>query len=157
MIFFLFKPLHIKQQEFVDVPLLNMHNFVMYELDRLGLQKLMSGNQALRYKDRYVMNSVDFTDNGKEFIANMKADHALYKNNIVNLNGNITYVREDGLTFKTPSLIYNTTTSLAKTNDAYKAYRDNSIVTGKTLKYNAKFDTLKSKNVTVKYQLEESK
>jgi len=155
MIFFLFKPLHIKQQEFVDVPLLNMHNFVMYELDTKGLQTLMSGNQALRYKDRYVMNSIDFTDNGKEFIANMKADHALYKNNIVNLDGKVIYVREDGLTFKTPSLAYNTKTSIATSKDVYKAYRDNSVVHGKTLEYNAKLDTFNSKNVTVKYQLEE--
>ncbi|SMP88921.1 Lipopolysaccharide-assembly, LptC-related, partial [Epsilonproteobacteria bacterium SCGC AD-308-P11] len=103
MIFFLFKPMHIKQQEFVDVPLFELSSFSLYELNKKGLNNTMIGTKGTRYSDRYTVENIDYTDNSEKFIANMKADNGIYKDDIVYLEGNVTYTREDGLVFFTQS------------------------------------------------------
>ncbi len=155
MIFLLFKPLNIKEQEFNDVPLFEIVNFIMYELNEKGLQTFMTGDKTLRYSDRYTVDKIDFTDDSKGHISNMKADTGLYKDNMVDLNGNISYVREDGLAFETQTMTYNTKTSVAKTDSDYVAFRGKSTMKGSSLEYNSIKNKIKSKNVLITYQLQE--
>ncbi|MBL1243927.1 MAG: LPS export ABC transporter periplasmic protein LptC [Sulfurimonas sp.] len=157
LIYIFFQPLKIKQQEFDDVPLLTMGNFVMYELQSTGLQTIMAGTKALRYTERYIVNDVNFTDNSKEFMSNMQADNGIYKDNIVDLKGNVVYKREDGLTFKSDTLNYNTINAIAKTQDDYLAYRNKNSMRGASFVYDSINNTMSSEKVIVKYQLEESK
>ncbi|MDQ7042326.1 MAG: LPS export ABC transporter periplasmic protein LptC, partial [Sulfurimonas sp.] len=154
--YILFEPLKIKEQEFVDVPLLVMDNFVMYELRSFGLQTTMTGTKALRYSDRYIVSNINFTDNSQEYISNMQAKNGIYKNNIVDLKGDVIYTREDGLTFESDTLSYNTESSIAQTQDDYVAYRDKNSFKGASFVYNSLNNTMKSKKVIVKYQLKES-
>jgi len=153
MIFVLFKPLSIKQREFVDVPLLEIGNFVMYELNNMGLETFMTGSKMFRYSDRYTVNHIDFTDDSKGHISNMKANSGLYKDNIVDLKGDISYVREDGLAFESQTMTYNTKTSIAKTESDYVAFRGKSTMKGSSLEYNSLLNKIKSSNVEVNYQL----
>jgi LPS export ABC transporter protein LptC len=157
MIFLFFKPLEIKKQEFVDVPLLNIDKFTMYEFNREGLQTVMKGEETLRYSDRYTVSDINFTDYSEDFKANMSAKEGLYKGNTVNLEGNVTYHREDGLAFKSKTLLYNTKTAIAVTNDKYIANFGVSTMQGETLNYNSKSNKIKSKNVSINYKLNERK
>ncbi|MBU4110355.1 LPS export ABC transporter periplasmic protein LptC, partial [bacterium] len=91
MIFTLFKPLNIKTQNFEETPLLEVSSFTLHELNTLGITTIMKGNNALRYEDRYLVENIDYTDNSKKYKANMVADKGVYKDNIVNLSGNIIY------------------------------------------------------------------
>ncbi len=156
-IYVFFKPLNIKQQAFVDVPLFEIQDFTMYELDRSGLQTIMLGSEAVRYSNRYTIKNMDYTDNEKSYIANMKADDGIYKNDIVTLNGNIEYIRDDGLTFKTQKATYNRKNSNVISNVGYVAYLNDSIVKGSYIRYNNKKNKIFSKNVRAKIQLQESK
>jgi len=153
----LFKPLKIKENKFVDVPLLEMNKFIMYELNTAGLQTFVAGKSSLRYANRYIVNEIDFTDNSKKFISNMKADLGVYKNNILNLKGNITYIREDGLEVKSKSMVYNTKTSIVKTDEEFKSYLGENQMSGSSMIYDSVKRNLKSKNVTMIYKLQESK
>jgi len=153
MIFILFKPLNIKEREFVDVPLLEIGEFVMYELNKMGLETFMTGDKMLRYSDRYTVNHIDFTDDSKGHISNMKANSGLYKDDIVDLKGDISYVREDGLAFESQTMTYNTKTSIAKTQSEYVAFRGKSTMRGSSLEYNSLLNKIKSSNVEVNYQL----
>ncbi|WP_310441477.1 LPS export ABC transporter periplasmic protein LptC [Sulfurimonas sp.] len=157
MILFLFKPLEIKEQSFVDVPLFSISSFRMYEFDSKGLITLMNGTSATKYKDRYSVEKIDYTDNSKEYMANMKSNNGVYENDAVYLEGDILYIREDGLTFETQKATYDKKTSIATADGNYVLYRGANRVTGKELKYNNSLDKIQSKNVTVKYQLEKSK
>ena len=157
MILVLFKPLDIKKNNFTDVPLFNIAAFTMYELDEKGLTSLMSGSQGIRYKDRYSVKLMDYTDNSQEYIANMKSNTGIYKGDTVYLNGDVVYFREDGLTFETQKVVYNKKTAIATADGSYVLYRNNNKVTGNKLKYNNALNRVKSKNVVVKYQLEERK
>ncbi|MDF1876923.1 LPS export ABC transporter periplasmic protein LptC [Sulfurimonas sp. SAG-AH-194-L11] len=157
LIYIFFQPLKIKEQEFKDVPLLVMDNFTMYELQSSGLQTNMSGSNALRYSDRYIIKNINFTDNSKEFISNMQANSGVYKDEIVDLRGEVMYTREDGLTFESDTLEYNTKSAIAQTNDDYIAYKGNNSMRGVSFIYDSLNNTMKSKKVVVKYQLKESK
>ena len=157
LIYIFFQPLKIKQQEFDDVPLLTIENFIMYELQSTGLQTVMSGTKALRYTQRYIVDDINFIDSSEEFVSSMQADNGIYKNNIVDLKGNVVYKREDGLTFESDTLKYNTKNSTAQTQDDYLAHQDKNSMRGASFIYDSINNTMKSKQVTVKYQLQESK
>jgi len=153
----MFKPMDIKIQHFKDVPLFELSDFTMYELDPEGLKTIMLGSTGTRYADRYTVKDMDYTDNSKKYIANMLSDFGVYKNEIVRLTGHVVYVREDGLTFKTEKATYKKKTADVISNTKYIAYLNDNIVIGDYLKYNNISKKIYSKNVIAKYQLKEEK
>ncbi|MDD5372235.1 MAG: LPS export ABC transporter periplasmic protein LptC [Sulfurimonas sp.] len=155
MIFLIFKPSEISQQKFGDVPLFSISFFTMHELNTKGLITLMNGDIATRYTDRYTVEKINYTDNSKEYLANMKSNSGIYKDDIVYLDGDIVYAREDGLTFETQKATYNKKTAFATADGDYVLYKGSNIVNGKELKYNNSLERVESKDVVVKYQLEE--
>ncbi len=155
MIFFLFKPMDIKEQNFDDIPLFEMSAFTLLEFNPSGLATLMVGESATRYNDRYKVKKINYTDNTQEFRANMKANEGLYRDEIVDLNGDVAYVREDGLIFKSESASYDKKTATASTLDAYVSEQGANKVIGTALKYNNLLKRVESKNIVVNYQLKE--
>lgn len=159
MIFLGFKPLDIKQQEFIDVPLFQLNSFTLHEFDDKSLVTLMEGTKGTRYADRYKVSNIDYTDNSKKYIANMRADNGLYRDidDNVDLKGNVFYNREDGLIFETQEATYSKKTSIAKTKTPYVMYRGSNRATGSELEYNNETNKIKSKNIKIKYKLKEKK
>ncbi|MDK9693060.1 MAG: LPS export ABC transporter periplasmic protein LptC [Sulfurimonas sp.] len=157
MVYFVFKPLEIKEQPSGDVPLFNIASFTMYELNTSGLLTMMNGSAATRYKNRYAVEGIDYTDNSKKYIANMKSKSGIYKDDIVYLEGDIIYQREDGLTFQTQKANYNKKTSTAVVDGEYLLYRGKDRVEGRELRYNSSLETISSQDVTAKYQIQERK
>ncbi len=157
MIFIGFKPLDIKQKEFIDVPLFELEVFTLHELSKNGLVTLMKGNKAIRYSNRYNVSNINYTDNSKEFLANMRADKGLYrdKKEIIDLEGNVIYNREDGLVFESQEARYNKITSIATTTKDYVMYRDKDKVVGTSLIFDNANKKIKSKNVVANYQIKE--
>jgi len=157
MIFFLFKPLALKEQSFIDVPQIELKEFTMYEFSPYGLQTLMLGKSGTKYDDRFVVKNIDYTDKSQDYIANMKADRGQYKENIVNLEGNVFYTRNNGFGFKTQKLNYNKKTSEAISDVGYTAYIGDNTVKGSYIKYNNVQNKVYSKQIDATYQLQESK
>jgi len=155
VIFLLFKPLDVKQQEFKDIPLFELMSFTLYELDNKGLTTLMNGTKAIKYTNRYKVDNINYTDNSKKYIANIKADIGLYKDETIDLKGNVVYSREDGLIFETQKALYNKKTSIAYVNEKYVLYRQHDRVEGSSLVYNNILNKTYSKNVVAKYQMKE--
>ena len=157
LIFIMFKPLEIKQQKFHDVPLFELHDFTLYELNSKGLITILLGDKGTRYADRYTIKNMDYTDNSKKYIANMISDNGIYKNERIKLQGNVVYVREDGLTFKSQKAIYNKKTADIISNTKYIAYLNDNKVIGTYIKYNNISKKMHSKNVFATYQLKKEK
>lgn len=153
IIYFLFKPTKIVQQKFVDVPQLVIRKFTLYELDTKGLQTFMTGDKAERFKDRYIVDAIDYTDNSKKLVSNMVANYGMYKDDVVDLEGNVTYVRADGITFKSNRMAYNTLTKIATTKEPYTAQKGESEMSGRSLTYNALLKQMKSRKVAITYKL----
>lgn len=151
----MFKPMDVKVQHFKDVPLFELGDFTMYELNPEGLTTILLGSTGTRYTNRYTITDMDYTDNSKKYIANMISDFGVYKDEIVDLKGHVVYVREDGLTFKSEKALYNKKTADVVSNTNYIAYLNNNVVIGSYIKYNNISKKIYSKNVTAKYQLKE--
>ncbi len=138
------------------MPLFEFSTFINYEINKVGLDTIMIGTKAIRYADRYTVDDVNFTDNTKKYIANMKADTGVYKQDILTLKGNVVYTREDGLILETSKAIYNKTNSVTTIDNDYVLYKGNNKVIGSSAKYNGVLNTIESKNVTAKYQIKEN-
>ena len=157
MIFFFFKPLDIKEQEFSDIPLFELEKFKLIELNNDGLTTILTGNRGIKYNNRYTIFDINYTDNSKEYLANMKAKNGVYKGDIVDLKGNVTYSREDGLSFKTQEATYSKKTNIAKSLTNYISYMGENEVIGSSIEYNNILKTVRSKNVKATYQFKERK
>jgi len=149
--------MNLKQQEFIDVPLFELSTFIIYEINKVGLDTMMLGTKAIRYADRYSVNNINYTDNTQKYIANMKADNGIYKNDILTLTGNVLYTREDGLTLETSKAVYNKKNKVTIINNNFVSYKGNNRVIGSSAIYNNKNNKLASKNVIAKYQIKEKK
>jgi LPS export ABC transporter protein LptC len=145
----------IKNQKFNDLALFELGKFTMYELNTQGLDTLMSGEKAFRYSDRYIVDKMDYTDNSKKYIANIVSNRAIYKGDIINLDGDVVYTREDALTFESQHVTYNKKTSIAISKDKYFAHKLNNTVRGTFIKYDNKKNRIFSKNVVAVYKLKE--
>ncbi len=156
MIFFLFKPLNIKEQTFIDVPVFEIDKFMMQELSSKGLEILMIGTNATKYSNRYTVKDINFTDKTKNYIANMRADFGIYKDEILKLNGQVYYGRDDGLTFETQEVVYNKKIGIVYVYKDYVSHMGTNQVKGSSLKYNNILDTLQSTNVVAHYTIKEN-
>ena len=156
LIFFLLKPLNIKQEVFDEVPALEISSFTLYELDTNSLKTIMKGSKAIRYTDKYIVSNINYTDNSKEYIAKMKANNGTYKNNIVTLHGDVTYNRKDGLSFVTQKAIYNKKTNITYIDEDFLSYQADNKFRGSALRYNNNLKTASANNITLTYQLQES-
>lgn len=156
-IFFLFEPLNIKNQDFGEIPIFELENFQLIELNEKGLTTVMNGEKGIRYTDRYIVYNINYTDNTKKHLVNMIANEGLYKSGIIDLKGNIKYSREDGILFLTQEAIYNKKTNIVHSPSQYIAYLGKNKMSGSSIEYNNVLDTITSKKVTVNYKLKERK
>ncbi len=147
----------VQEQENIDVPLFEISSFTLYELDNNSLTTIMKGRSAVRYNDRYEVAKIDYTDNSKEYISNMKANRGVYRDDIIDLKGDVFYEREDGLTFKTDEATHNKQTNITYADRDFVSYRLNDRVTGTSLKYNNVLNTAQATVVQAVFQLQESK
>ena len=137
-----------------DVPLLHTTRFTMYELDNSGLVTLMLGSQGYRYKDRYTVDDIDHTDKSQHHISNLTAQFGVYKNNVLRLDGNVSYVRDDGLSFHSQEAVYNKKTTLFVSDTDFVAYRGKDTLWGTYIDHNDKTGKIHAKNIRAIYNLQ---
>jgi len=155
MIFVLFKPLDIKEKEFIDVPMFEVKSFSVYELNTKSLNDVIIADRGIRYNDRYEFFNINYTDKTKKYISNMKAQKGFYKGNIIKFSGDVNYVRDDGLNFKTQKVNYNKHTKIAHTDANYIAYMGENKIVGTSFVYNASLKKFNSTDVKAIYQIQE--
>ena len=154
-IYLFFKPLALTQREFVEIPLVELNNFTLYELDNNDLKILLSAKVAKRYSDRYEIKNINYTDNKDKYLVNIQADSAIYKDDYIDLDGNIIFNREDGLMFKTQKAQYSRKDDLVTTDGLFSANIDDGNMTGYNLKYNNKLNIVESKNIEMVYKFKD--
>ena len=153
MIYIFFNPMKLQTLNTAEVAQLELTNFKIYDLDKDGLKSVFSGTRGYRYLDRYEVFDINYTDNSKVYVSNIKSNFGVYKNYIVNMNGNLVYTRADGLTYKSNDGNYNQQTGILRTEGEYLAYRDDNKVIGNSLVYDSKTGQSTSKKVFAIYQI----
>jgi LPS export ABC transporter protein LptC len=157
VIFFTFKPLNVSKRDFGEIALFELNNFKLIELNNKGLTTVMNGTHGVRFNNRYEVLNINFTDNTKKYLANMLADKGIYKENNIELDGNINYTREDGITFLTQKATYNKESSIVHSPSEYTALIQKNKIIGSEIEYNNNLQITNSKKVTVTYNLKERK
>ncbi len=154
MIFVSFKPIDAinTKSKNVDIALVEIKSFIMYELNKKGMISITHGSKSHRYLKYSTIKDLNYTDNSNKFMANIKAKDALYKNDIINLSGDVVYNREDNLVFKSQEAIYNQIENTISTTKKYILYQNKNIVKGSSLQFNNISGKIKSKNVVATYK-----
>ena len=148
--------MRLKEQKFTELPLFELQNFALHELNTTALTTYMSGDSTLRFSDRYEVQKFYFVDNAKKYLANMQADYGIYKDSNISLHGSIEFVQKNGLTFQTQDAVYNKDTNLFRAQGSYTLFKDNNSFKGQDLYYYNKKNRVTSKDITAIYQLQES-
>ncbi len=116
----------------------------------------MLGSEAFRYVDRYTVDNIDHTDNSKKHISNLKANFGVYKNDKLDLDGNVTFVRDDGLSYETQKAFYYKKKALFVTDTDYVLSQGTNVVYGTYVDHNNLTGKIHSKNVNAKYIIKEA-
>ncbi len=155
LIFFLFKPMFLKSTKSGEIANFEVSEFTIHELDTKGLTTILQGSKGFSFADRYEVLDVNYTDSSRDYIANITSNNGIYKNDTIDLKGNVVYTREDGLIFKSQSAVYNQKSAIAYTKDKYIIYRNKDKMSGSDLIYDNRLDKIHSKNVRATYNLQE--
>lgn len=157
MIFFLFKPLEQIEKNIAEVPSLELNHFRLSELNVDGLTSSMHGEKGIKFNNRYIVKQLNYTDNTNDYLSNIKANNALYKDLVLNLEGDIKYVREDGLAFTTQKAIYDKETNIIISSTKFMSQLSQNTIQGDYLEYDIGKNIMNTKNVIANYRLKERK
>ena len=149
-----FKPTMFKEEAKAEVPKFELESFVVYEISSLGIDRFFEGKHGKRFEDRYEVSSAKFSNNSRTLFESISANDALYKDDIITLDGNVHYIREDGLQFRSHEGQYDTLNSLVSTRGNFVITQNNNRVNGTQLQFNTKSHTVSANAVSGSYQLD---
>jgi len=157
-ILLLFRPTPVTQtiEDNADIAELELRNFTLYELGVDGLKEIMIGRYGFRYGDRIEVEDIDYTNSSKEHRNNLQADFGIYNNkDLITLEGNVRYYREDGMKFKTDTALINKKDESITAVGPFTLHKESDNAHGTDLFYDSKNGLIKAKNVTAFYTLTE--
>lgn len=158
VILFIFEPTELKESALnsEEVAELEMSNFTLYELDESGLKNIMIGRKGFRYSDRIEVIDIDYTDSTQALQNNLQADTGIYDNeNLITLEGNVRYYRDDGMKFVTNRAMINQSEETIETDGRFKMNKHTNNVVGSNLFYDTKNGLTRAEMVTGFYTLEQ--
>jgi len=147
-----FDPYERQKQEVREVPQFELDQFVIYEITRAKIDRFFQGAHGKHFIDRYEIRDAKFTNNSKTMVESIRADQVLYKENLISLDGNVHYVREDGFQFRSSEGSYDQNTSVIRTKGTFVLTKDGNQVDGTHLDYNVNLDTVSADKVRGSYQ-----
>ena len=148
-----FKPSESPKESSDVAPLFEMDYFVIYEITPHKISHSFSGDYGAKFHNYYYATNAKLTNNKRELLESIRADRSVYKGDVLNLKGNVAYVREDGLKFCFDEGIYNQKKSFAKTNGSFVITKNRDKVQGSQLYYDLAHDTINASQITAIYQL----
>jgi LPS export ABC transporter protein LptC len=148
-----FKPSESSQDSIENVPLFELDSFVIYEISPHKINHFFAGDHAKKFPDYYEATNAKLTNNKRELLESIRADHAIYQEDVINLKGNVHYVRADGLEFRSNEGTYDQKNSFAKTKGAFTITKNQNSVHGTQLYYDLEHDTVDANQIMGIYQL----
>lgn len=149
-----FKPTLLMDESKEEIPKFELESFVVYEISAAGIDRFFEGDHGKRFEDRYEVSSAKFSNNSKNLFESISANEALYKDDVIALEGNVHYVREDGLQFRSAEGKYDTVNSLVSTRGSFVITQNSNRVNGTQLQLNTKSHTVSANAVSGSYQLD---
>jgi hypothetical protein len=148
-----FSPNDRLMQESREIPKIELTDFILYEISPKRIDHILEGKEGKKFDEYYVVTSAKFSDNTKNLFQTIRSDNAVYRNDIIRADGNVHYIREDGMEFRSHEGTYNTKESLIATKGSFVITQNANRIDGTALNYNTKFDTVSANQVRGSYQL----
>ncbi|MDO9208851.1 MAG: LPS export ABC transporter periplasmic protein LptC [Sulfuricurvum sp.] len=148
-----FKPHEKQQYEAQEVPQFELEQFVIYEITSSKIDHFFEGEHGKHFENRYEISGAKFTNNAKPLLESIRADEALYKEDVITLKGHVHYSRADGLAFRSSEGIYDQNRSLIQTKGPFVITKDQHRIEGSRLNYDLVHDTTSADQVRGSYQL----
>lgn len=136
-----------------EIPKIELTNFTLYEISPKKIDHILEGKEGKKFEEYYVITSAKFSDNTKKLFQSIRSDYAEYRDNVVKVDGNVHYVREDGLEFRSKEGMYNTKESLIQTKGSFIITQHMNRIDGTALNYNTELDTVSANQVRGSYQI----
>ena len=111
-----------------------MYDVQDHEISVDGVVSITNAKQAIRFANRDELYGVDALLRRDGFINSLRADKGILKNNVVYLEGDVRYVRNDGITFESTAVEYHRNKDILKGNvpfvlsDTYNKTLGNSFI-----------------------------
>lgn len=148
-----FTPKYAAFQKRGEIPKIELSDFKMYEISPRGVDHILEGKEGKKFDEYYVVTSAKFSDNTKHLFQSLQSNNAEYRNDVITLEGNVHYVREDGLEFRSREGSYNSKDSLIQTKGSFVITQNGNRIDGTTLLFNTEHDTVSANHVRGSYQL----
>jgi LPS export ABC transporter protein LptC len=148
-----FAPHYTPSQEVGEIPKIELISFTLYEISHKGIDHILEGKEGKKFDERYEVTSAKFSDNTKHLFQSIRSNNADYRNNIIKLDGNVHYVREDGLEFRSQEGTYDAKASKIQTEGPFVITQNANRIDGNALLYNTEDDTVSANRVRGSYQL----
>lgn len=148
-----FSPNYAVPKDSAEIPTIELSDFTLYEISKRGIDHILQGEEGKKFEAYYAVTSAKFSDNTKNLFQTIRADNAVHRSDILKLNGNVHYVREDGLEFRSQEGTYNSKTSNIHTEGSFAITQNGSRVDGNSLLYNTQQDTVSANKIHAIYQL----
>lgn len=149
-----FKPSTYQNKNIHEIPKIELFSFVVYEIGTHGIERFFEGKEGKRFEDRYEVSSAKFSNNSNELFESIRSDNAHYKDDFITLSGNVHYVREDGLEFRSQEGTLDQKKSIIRTQGPFVITQNRNSVSGTALYYNTDEDTVSANSIRGSYQLD---
>lgn len=150
-VFLFFKPIKTAPTPTKEVAQLELINFTLYSMKPEGVENVLAGSLGQRFEDRYEVTNVTFSDATKSQMEVMHADRGLYREDRIDLSGNVTYRQEGGIEFQSEQAHYDLNDSVVTTPGAFVVTMNESRVDGERLYFQTKERHMKAENINATY------
>lgn len=122
-------------------------NFSLFEIKEDEIGRKIFSSQTTKYTTHLDLKNINLTDESGD---NILAGEAVYKNNSVFLERNITLTTKNGLKFFTEDLNYKLKEKLLRSTTAFTLDFNGSKIKGKNLEYSMKSKEVSADNIHAK-------
>jgi len=155
--FVFLQPQDYAQNTDENVPQLEIEDFTLYEMNKVGVKSVVSGTAAMQYIKHYEVQNVHYIENKNKLSEHLYADSGIFKTDIAYLNDNVRYFREDGLSFESDHAVYNTKKEFLYVPENFVLTQNENVVYGSELHYNSLSGNIDAKKVKANYYIQEKK
>jgi len=156
-LFVFLEPQSYATNEEDNVPKMELEDFILYEIDKLGVKSVVSGTLGRQFETYYEVENAHYIENKNKIGEHLYADFGRFEEDVAYLNDNVRYFREDGLSFESDHAIYDTKKELLYVPNNFILTQNENIIYGSELHYNSFTGEIDAKKVNANYYIQEKK
>lgn len=156
-LFVFLKPQDYNKSTDIELPQLEIEDFTMYKLDEAGVRSVVSGTIGRQFTRYYEIQNAHYIENKNKLGQHLYSDKGKFEKDIVYLDENVRYFREDGLSFESDHAVYDTKKELLYVPQKFILTQNENVVYGSELHYNSVTGEVLAQDVDANYYMEERK